>query len=147
MLAFTVANINGVDQPANCYCYNPNAGGAHGDTTVYPGGCTTPGCSLSNGATVDCSNNSFNIDDGDGYGGLNIAGCNCPGDSYTGSVVYYHSVGNGYNGVYYDGNGNHGFNYTNCSDFGSLAYGLGAPLNLASNATSCCDFCCNPGGD
>ncbi len=79
------------------------------------------------------------------YNGIAIVGCNCPGDSYTGSVYGGNNlyVGNSANGDFYDGTNDNPYNYTNCTDFGNLAYDLfDAPDSLVSNATACCDYCC-----
>ncbi len=127
MLAFTMASINGADKPADCNCYVANGGANRNDV------CTTAGCSTASGGTVDCAVNSYGLLLGNGYNGLNIAGCTCPGDSYSGSVSFGLCV-NGYNGVYSNGTSDLGYNYNSCPDFGSLAAGLGAPADLANNA-------------
>jgi hypothetical protein len=49
--------------------------------------------------------------------------------------------------LFYNGSADTGFNYNNCTDFGSGGYDVGAPDDLANNATACCTYCCTPGGD
>ena len=76
----------------------------------------TPGLqSYAIGATINCANNAFNFADGNGLGASILDGCNCPGDSYTGSVSGFAggSVANSANGNYaFGGADNPGYNYT-----------------------------------
>lgn len=136
MVLVLLLTMNGATEqkpPLGCFCFFANS--PHDD-------CSTRGCST--GTNLDCKNYSDvsrSVITGyyiGYYGPVPVEffdyGCNCPISSYTGNNGYYSG-----DPVHADPGGP--FNYTTCTAFGTV--GGGHDFIFASNATDCCNFCCD----